>query len=85
MVEVFKTNVTEVHYAEEIIAVIHKAFNHYRANFDLTDCDKILRIKCTSGAVESSLVITVIRDLGFNAEVLEDQVHENSGTIYQYQ
>ncbi len=44
MVEVFKTNVTQKKVAQKILVQLHREFAHYRANFDLGDVDRILRI-----------------------------------------
>lgn len=74
MVEVFKTNVRDPSNANMLIYQIHKCFVHYTANFDLEDCDKILRVKHANGIVESSAVIDILKDLGFNAEVLPDEI-----------
>ena len=45
MVEVFKTNVQEVDDANKIIQKLLEHFPNYKINFDLDDCDKILRIE----------------------------------------
>lgn len=74
MVEVFKTNVTDHHHAAMVVAQIHQNFAGYKANFDLQDCDNILRVKCTAGSIQSSKLIDLLRDLGFKAEVLPDEV-----------
>lgn len=71
-VEVFKTNVTERGHANMIIERIHHAFTDYKANFDLEDCDKILRVKSLSGKVSPSRLIALLGKLGFYAEVLPD-------------
>lgn len=73
MVEVFKTNVCDRARAEELINEIHSAFTHYSANFDLEDCDRILRIKCTTGCVEPDAVISIVKAFGFVAEVLAEE------------
>jgi hypothetical protein len=70
MIEVFKTNVTEQHHANMIVDRIHHAFTDHQANFDLEDCDKILRVKCTGGIISSPCLIALLQNLGFNAEVL---------------
>lgn len=72
MVEVFKTNVKDWDHANMLLDQIHKTFGDYKANFDLEDCDKILRVKCATGLIESSLLINLLKDFGFNAEVLPD-------------
>lgn len=72
MVEVFKTNVKDQDHANMLIAQIHQAFRDYTANFDLEDCDKILRIACTTGCIPPSSLIKLLQDFGCNAEVLPD-------------
>lgn len=44
MIEVFKTDVRNERDVNLLIALIHKTFGEYRANFDLEDCDRILRV-----------------------------------------
>lgn len=72
MVEVFKTDVTTNDEAKKLIDLIHFSFNHYQANFDLDDCDCILRIKCESEPIETNLILSIFNQYGFNAEVLMD-------------
>jgi hypothetical protein len=74
MVEVFKTNVADKDQANILVDQIHKNFTDYKANFDLDDCDKILRIKGVNELIESSLVIDLLKEFGFNAEVLPDEL-----------
>jgi len=72
MVEVFKTNVNDRSQANKLVDLIHNIFAGYKANFDLQDCDKILRVKSSTGSVQSSRLITLLKEFGFNAEVLPD-------------
>jgi hypothetical protein len=72
MVEVFKTNVKDRKYSLLLLAQIHNTFTNYKANFDLDDCDKILRVECADGIVEATLIIELVRQSGFHAEILED-------------
>ncbi|HZX73390.1 MAG TPA: hypothetical protein VFE57_03155 [Cyclobacteriaceae bacterium] len=74
MVEVFKTNVHDEQHARLIIEEIHRSFMNYKATFDLEDCDRILRIQCDYGLVEAPLLVTLIDNLGYKAEVLEDEI-----------
>ncbi|MDO6429127.1 hypothetical protein Q4E93_00920 [Flavitalea sp. BT771] len=74
MVEVFKTNVKERMHANMLIEQIHKVFMGYKANFDLDDCDRILRVKSMMGPVESYRLIRLLEELGFKAEILPDTV-----------
>jgi len=73
MIEVFKTNVNDPGQAAMLIERIHKTFHTYSANFDLQDCDRILRVKCSKGVVASSCLINLLNQLGFVAEVLPDE------------
>jgi hypothetical protein len=70
-VEVFKTDVTCPDKAKVLIDHIQNAFYDYQVNFDLEDCDRILRIKCVGGVIQSDTLITFLQRLGCNAEVLQ--------------
>lgn len=72
MIEVFKTNVQNQQEANRLIDEIHQAFIGYTANFDLEDCDRILRVQCETGLVQPFLLIRLLKDFGFQAEVLAD-------------
>jgi hypothetical protein len=74
-VEVFKTNVEELYHANMLIAEIHKRFPGYKANFDLDDCDKILRVKASSEIIPPVPIILLLKLYGFHAEVLPDEHH----------
>ncbi|HEY4205942.1 MAG TPA: hypothetical protein VGM31_03975 [Puia sp.] len=74
MVEVFITDVRDHREAQRLLEQIHAAFTGYKANFDLDDCDRILRILSATGLVESRRIIRLLKDLGCHAEVLPDIV-----------
>ncbi len=69
-VEVFKTNVGDPEQARMLIDQIQQSFMGYIANFDLEDCDKILRVKYTTGLIDPSPLIKLLNDFGFDAEIL---------------
>ncbi len=73
MVEVFRTNVTDPHNAKMLVERIHQNFEGYKANFDLWDCDNILRVKSTNGNMAAALIISIVNDGGFIAEILPDE------------
>jgi hypothetical protein len=73
MIEVFKTNVLHRDHANLLVAKIHERFGDYTANFDLDDCDRILRVKCTGDRIRPSVVIELLKNFGFDAEVLPDE------------
>ncbi len=70
MVEVFRTNVEDPFAADMIVAELLAFFPHYRINFDLEDCDKILRV--AGAGVHAPAVAQVVRRKGFVCEVLEE-------------
>jgi len=45
MVEVFKTNIQQIQQAAKLAAGLLRQFPLYKINFDLHDCDKILRVE----------------------------------------
>jgi hypothetical protein len=71
MIEVFRTNISEKHLADKILDEIHKVNTAYQANFDLQDCDRILRVKALRGQVNADPIIHLISELGYKASVLE--------------
>jgi hypothetical protein len=73
MVEVFKTNVTQPETATFLAAQISRLFG-YRVNFDLADCDRILRVQSKGDEVHVAAVVETVKDHGFHAEVLPDVV-----------
>jgi len=84
MVEVFKTNVIDQEEAKQLINKIHQTFSGYGANFDLDDCDKILRVCCEKGDVRSSLIIDFLKASGFCAEILqENNEHSDAFAMMQ--
>ena len=68
MVEIFKTNVTDHSQAEKIIALLNLHFPCYSVNFDLHDCDNILRVKGDS--VPISEIEHLVSSAGFCCSVL---------------
>lgn len=68
MVEVFKTNVEETDESVRIVEHLRARFPQNRINFDLTDCDRILRVEGDS--VSASEIISLLTDTGYQCEVL---------------
>ena len=68
MVEIFKTNVTDHPQAEKIIALLKLHFPCYSVNFDLHDCDNILRIK--GDTVRINEIEHLVSNAGFHCSVL---------------
>ena len=74
MVEVFKTDVMNRDHAAILVKIIHKHFPCYTANFDLADCDNILRIQSTNGQIQAASLIDLLNEFGFRAEILADEI-----------
>ena len=82
MIEVFKTNVEDSCHADLLIEQIHKKFNRYIVNFDLEDCDKILRVACKTGNIEPAGLINFLNEFGYDAEILDDEIIPIRGLEY---
>lgn len=68
MVDVFKTNVEQPEYSEMLIDQIINQIPNSQINFDLEDCDKILRIEAE--IVSNQIIIEILHQNGYYAEVL---------------
>ena len=69
MVEVFKTNVRNTREAKLIIQKLEEEFPKYKINFDLSDCDRILRIQ--GHHILEGKIISIVTSLNYNCEILE--------------
>ena len=69
MIEVFKTNVQEIDQARRLVALLLDHFPGSKINFDLDDCDKVLRVEGKNFAIAK--VISIVRENGFNCSALE--------------
>ena len=72
-VEVFKTNVADPQRAKWLVHEIESHFTNCKVNFDLDDCDRILRVVC-EGKIQSDLLIDLLKNAGCMAEVLPDTI-----------
>lgn len=74
IVEVFKTNVEEGYHATLLVAAIHHRFPTVNANFDLDDCDRVLRVKSAADNFYPEPIIQLLEVFGFRAEILSDEI-----------
>jgi hypothetical protein len=81
MVEVFKTNVTDSKQADFLIRQIQQSFKNYKVNFDLEDCDHILRVECPDENVPLEALPYLLKLFGYEAEVLPDEIITGKATI----
>lgn len=68
MVEVFSTNVQHQEQAEFLIRHLCVLFPNAQINFDLEDCDKILRVEDENPCIQK--IATLLQSHGFLCEVL---------------
>ena len=69
MVEVFKTNVRTVREANLIIQKLAEEFPTHKINFDLSDCDRILRIQ--GNDILERRIISIVTSLNYDCEMLK--------------
>ena len=69
MVEVFKTNILKQKEAKLMLTILSKKFPSFKINFDLDDCDKILRVHGED--ICNKKIIALINSNGFQCVALE--------------
>lgn len=70
MINVFKTSVHNEQDALQMIDELKRKFFNAKINFDLEDCDKILRMEGIQN-LDSKGIINYFNQLGYYCEVLE--------------
>jgi hypothetical protein len=68
MIEIFKTNILKKQHAQAMIEILSKYFPDSKINFDLSDCDKILRVEGKN--VQPETIIGLLNKRQFECEVL---------------
>ncbi|HEY8934218.1 MAG TPA: hypothetical protein VIM65_03325 [Cyclobacteriaceae bacterium] len=81
MIEVFKTDITDSIQAKVLADHIHNLFKEYTVNFDLDDCDRIMRVVSTSPVVQVDILIDLLKGFGYHAEVLQDD-HDDTFSLH---
>jgi hypothetical protein len=69
MVEVFKTNVQKKTQSKMLLCILSEAFPSFKINFDLSDCDRVLRVEGDN--MEALRIMMIVKEYGFNCEVLD--------------
>lgn len=69
MVEVFKTNVQESCEADKLVHILLRHFPDSKINFDLEDCDKVLRVEGRD--LVAGRLKTLVQENGFSCTELE--------------
>ena len=69
MVEVFKTNVKKKAQSKRLHCVLSQVFPSSKIHFDLSDCDRVLRVEGDN--IEAMRIMVVVKEHGFRCEVLD--------------
>jgi hypothetical protein len=69
MVEVFKTNVQKKTQSKMLLCILSEAFPSFKINFDLSDCDKVLRVEGNN--IEALPIMILVKEHGFTCEILD--------------
>ena len=72
MVEVFKTNISTQSKAEKVLRILNSKFPDYKVDFDLEDCDNILRVENKNGTLKIDDIICCLLGKQVVVEVLLD-------------
>ena len=64
MVEVFKTNVQKKAQSKMLLCILSEAFPSFKFNFDLSDCDKVLRVEGDN--MEALRIMILAKEYVFN-------------------
>lgn len=68
-VEIFKTNVADRVQAAGLLSLLAEQFPMLRINFDLSDCDRILRVE--GQEIANDLIIDLVTMRGYYCRLLE--------------
>ena len=52
-----------------LLNILSEAFPSFKINFDLSDCDKVLRVEGEN--METSRIIILVKEYGFKCEILD--------------
>jgi len=69
MVEVFKTNVQKKTQSKMLLSVLSEAFPSFKINFDLSDCDRVLRVEGDN--IEALRIMILVKEYGVKCEILD--------------
>ena len=72
IVQVFKTDVPDRETARVITFLLQRDFSQCRINFDLDDCDRILRIESRQTSVDEMEILLLVGGCGYHCEPLRD-------------
>jgi hypothetical protein len=65
-VEIFKTEVNQASEAASIVKVLSQHFPDYRVNFDLENCDGIMRVESHQQEINIEQIIHLLNRQGYS-------------------
>ncbi|WP_228235857.1 hypothetical protein [Allomuricauda sp. M10] len=71
-IEIFKTNVEDESTAVRTVNALHENFKNVSANFDLEDCDRILRVESLDGNFLLHEIQQFLNNLNLKVELIMD-------------
>ena len=69
MIEVFKNNVQKKAQSKMLLSILSEAFPSFKINFDLSDCDKVLRVEGEN--MQAPGIVLLVEKYGFKCEILD--------------
>jgi hypothetical protein len=70
-VEIYKTNVQEAIEASVILKMLLEHFSNYKINFDLSNCDRILRVE--GAIINIEKISFLVNNKNYECELIPDQ------------
>ncbi|MDB5116912.1 MAG: hypothetical protein JWQ79_2404 [Mucilaginibacter sp.] len=71
-VEIFKTNVQEESKAALVIELLDECYPEFKANFDLEDEDRILRVESIAKQINGIEIERLLNRMGINCKIFAD-------------
>lgn len=71
VIEVFKTDVSSGQTATRILEQLSALWPDLKVNFDLEDCDKILRVESKNGKIEIEEILNLVKAENHSINILE--------------
>jgi hypothetical protein len=72
MVEIFRTNVKSKRLAGKVLKALQSHLPAFNFNFDLEDCDRILRVQSNGAPVECPKIIRIVKGHFIEISLFED-------------
>jgi hypothetical protein len=72
MVEIFRTNVKNKRLANRVLTTLNNRLPVYAFNFDLDDCDRILRAQSPGTPIETTHIIQIVKEHAVDISLFEE-------------